>query len=343
LSPGCIDLVARVTYMTEATSSDPSQSNVRTINPDKRRISTPLTKLLRQCHELRGAIWLYLWANDKTTLEVKQGNLRLGAVLGLSPVKDSRIAADLSVDEKTIRSWRRTLVRLDLLRQHRTPTGYQLIVVDTMRWPQTCPSEAIPHWASGPFPAPPEKITRTDIFPERPEEMPDQSGENVPSNKTVIGTVIIDSEHSLYPPQRGTALAPPLSASTHGAKAGPPEPRSLTRSPEELLRIWQEHCGSLPGVRGFSAERRKKSKARIESHAEDLDKFLWEFREAVIKAAATPFLCGGGSMGWRADFDWFVANDTHYLRVLEGKYDGSTSRASRNLQAAHAFLQRTDR
>jgi hypothetical protein len=50
-------------------------------------------------------------------------------------------------------------------------------------------------------------------------------------------------------------------------------------------------------------------------------RFLEDFREAVRRAAATPFLCGAGPAGWRANFDWIIANDTNYLKVLEGRYD----------------------
>jgi hypothetical protein len=46
-----------------------------------------------------------------------------------------------------------------------------------------------------------------------------------------------------------------------------------------------------------------------------------EFALAVRRAAQTPFLAGGGDRGWRANFDWFVANDTNVRRVLEGCYE----------------------
>ena len=38
----------------------------------------------------------------------------------------------------------------------------------------------------------------------------------------------------------------------------------------------------------------------------------------IIKT--TPFLQGSNDRGWTADFDWLIANDTNYLKVLEGKY-----------------------
>jgi hypothetical protein len=44
---------------------------------------------------------------------------------------------------------------------------------------------------------------------------------------------------------------------------------------------------------------------------------------AVRRAAQTPFLAGGGERGWRANFDWLIANDTNARRVLEGCYDSN--------------------
>jgi hypothetical protein len=41
----------------------------------------------------------------------------------------------------------------------------------------------------------------------------------------------------------------------------------------------------------------------------------------VTDAQATPFLRGEGDRGWKADFDWFVANDQNVIRVLESRYD----------------------
>ena len=36
--------------------------------------------------------------------------------------------------------------------------------------------------------------------------------------------------------------------------------------------------------------------------------------------AKTPFLKGVNKRGWKVDFDWLIANDTNYVKVLEGKY-----------------------
>jgi hypothetical protein len=40
-----------------------------------------------------------------------------------------------------------------------------------------------------------------------------------------------------------------------------------------------------------------------------------------------PFLCG--KKGWRANFDWFVANHKNACGVLEGKYDDLCDQSAR--------------
>jgi hypothetical protein len=52
-----------------------------------------------------------------------------------------------------------------------------------------------------------------------------------------------------------------------------------------------------------------------------------EFRAAVRRAAATPFLAGEGARGWRASFDWLITNDTNVRKVIEGVYDAADARA----------------
>jgi hypothetical protein len=95
-------------------------------------------------------------------------------------------------------------------------------------------------------------------------------------------------------------------------------------SPESLREIWQQERGSLSEVRELSPERSARCSERI-SHArrkgKNIGQFLADFREAVARSAATPFLCGEGPGGWCANFDWLIANDTNYLKVIEGRYD----------------------
>jgi hypothetical protein len=91
-----------------------------------------------------------------------------------------------------------------------------------------------------------------------------------------------------------------------------------------LVEIYKTANKKLPQVLEFGSERRDKCRRRL---ARGPKKFFDQFTRAVIKAQETPFLCGEGDRGWKADFDWFIANDRNVIRVLEGRYD-STARAS---------------
>ena len=95
--------------------------------------------------------------------------------------------------------------------------------------------------------------------------------------------------------------------------------------PKILLEIYQQQNQSLPEVKALTAERLKKCRSRIDQAVRDgcLEQYLVDFRAAVKKAQQTPFLRGEGERGWRASFDWFVANHVNIYAVLEGKYGGS--------------------
>lgn len=68
-----------------------------------------------------------------------------------------------------------------------------------------------------------------------------------------------------------------------------------------------------------------------------LEQYLADFASAVKKAQQTPFLRGEGSRGWRASFDWFVANQVNIYAVLEGKYDGPAAVPTNGNGGNHAI------
>jgi hypothetical protein len=103
---------------------------------------------------------------------------------------------------------------------------------------------------------------------------------------------------------------------------------------ETLGEIWEEERGSLAEMLAMTPERLVRCRERLKNASRDSThtgrgaaEFLRDFREAVRRAAATPFLCGAGPAGWRANFDWLVANDTNYLKILEGRYDSGEGAA----------------
>jgi hypothetical protein len=94
-------------------------------------------------------------------------------------------------------------------------------------------------------------------------------------------------------------------------------------SAEEFLEIYERERGPLPAAVTLTPERRRQCAQRIRAGLGSE-----EFGAAVRRAAATPFLAGEGARGWRASFDWFMANDSNVRKVIEGVYEPADTRAS---------------
>ena len=139
----------------------------------------------------------------------------------------------------------------------------------------------------------------------------------------------------------GSGLGSGLGEKTQPEKA-PAEPplvskaeirKSTNHKPRELFELYNRERGPLPAATEFSTERERKAGARLSQHTKEPERFLNRFAEAVKRAAATPWLCGENDRGWKPNFDWFVANNTNYLKVLEGRYqDGRESTLSKRTQ-----------
>ena len=95
------------------------------------------------------------------------------------------------------------------------------------------------------------------------------------------------------------------------------EPAGTKANPaDELLEIYERERGNLPAALALTPERRRQCALRVRAGLRG-----GEFGEAVRRAATTPFLAGEGARGWRANFDWFIANDTNVRKVIEGVYE----------------------
>jgi hypothetical protein len=99
--------------------------------------------------------------------------------------------------------------------------------------------------------------------------------------------------------------------------------RPGTTGPEDLLQIYERERGNLPAVAGLTPQRRRQCTQRIRAGLS-----REEFAAAVRCAAATPFLAGEGARGWRASFDWLIANDRNVRKGIEGAYDSAGPRGS---------------
>lgn len=82
---------------------------------------------------------------------------------------------------------------------------------------------------------------------------------------------------------------------------------------DTIIRAYNELCPSLPAVQKATTERKNKVKARLKTFDED------EIKACFILAEQSDFLTGRRGE-WKANFDWFVKNDTNMQKVLEGTY-----------------------
>jgi len=83
----------------------------------------------------------------------------------------------------------------------------------------------------------------------------------------------------------------------------------------KIKELYNKYCKSLPGLLTMSKQRKVKLKTRWGEHPNlDWWQALFETVEQI------PFCCGDNDRGWKASFDWLVANDTNALKVMEGKY-----------------------
>jgi len=113
-----------------------------------------------------------------------------------------------------------------------------------------------------------------------------------------------------------------------------PETSALETAPEELLGIYEAERGALPPAHTLTAERRARCAQWLAAGFTAGD-----FRAAVRRAAATPFLAGAGERGWRASFDWLIADPGNARKVLEGEYAPSPPRSqqfSQQLSRQHS-------
>ncbi len=85
---------------------------------------------------------------------------------------------------------------------------------------------------------------------------------------------------------------------------------------EKIRELYNMNCKSLPTLLKLSKQRKQRLQVRWREHP-DLQWWIKLFQ----KVEETPFCCGDNDRGWKASFDWLIANDTNALKVLEGKYD----------------------
>ena len=77
----------------------------------------------------------------------------------------------------------------------------------------------------------------------------------------------------------------------------------------------------IPSLRKIDERRKNVIHARIKDYGTDA------IYEVVQKASVSSFMNGGGSKGWKANFDWMFGPD-NFRKVLEGNYDDMDTKNS---------------
>ena len=91
--------------------------------------------------------------------------------------------------------------------------------------------------------------------------------------------------------------------------------------PRQVLDVWNRVCalnGLLPRATRLTDLRQRKIRARQEADPERRLASWWERYFGLIRAS--PFCCGQGGRGWRADLDWAIRSEDVVTRVLEGSF-----------------------
>lgn len=106
--------------------------------------------------------------------------------------------------------------------------------------------------------------------------------------------------------------------------------KSMSISPNEAVEIWNEICvpaGMAKPRANMPARRIAALKARLK--AEGLD----GWRQGCERLAASSFCRGENNTGWKADID-FLAGESGFAKVMEGKYDDTTGPGAGNSNTA---------
>ncbi|MFN8640090.1 MAG: hypothetical protein U0360_11750 [Dehalococcoidia bacterium] len=90
--------------------------------------------------------------------------------------------------------------------------------------------------------------------------------------------------------------------------------------PSALVELWHSSCPSLPRVLKLTRVRAAKVRRCLQERP------LPEWRRVFERLEQSSFARGDNSRAWRASFDWIIAAEDNAIKVLEGKYDGQTTR-----------------
>ena len=184
---------------------------------------------------IKDAVWLFMWLIARTTDDV-DGK---GKVLGGIPIHDDRPARELGFTVKTIRRWRRMLIRRDYIETVRTPYGFRYTLLKSKKWqrPQKrdLPKQPISHQESA-------QIGHREL-PLRAQRVPETGRESARSGRfkednTETRQRILSGRHT----DDRTLAASPLRAKPTGRAKGQ---LGLAQTEKEIARVMDCQSGTI--------------------------------------------------------------------------------------------------
>ena len=91
-----------------------------------------------------------------------------------------------------------------------------------------------------------------------------------------------------------------------------------TKEFSTLLNLWNEVAAALNLNRVSKLTTKRKNK--LITRLSENKNFIKDFKAALENIKQSNFLQGKNNRNWKVDFDWLIANDTNFIKVLEGKY-----------------------
>lgn len=99
---------------------------------------------------------------------------------------------------------------------------------------------------------------------------------------------------------------------------------------DDIIKIFNELCISLPKVKTITETRKKAAKSIAKKYSVE------QIKEVFKKAEASDFL--RGSKGFKANFDWLM-KDCNFAKVLDGNYDNKQeAKSAYDLSAAEKMM-----
>lgn len=105
------------------------------------------------------------------------------------------------------------------------------------------------------------------------------------------------------------------------------EKNKKENSKDDIIKIFNELCISLPKVKTVTETRKKAAKSITKKYS------IEQIKEVFEKAEASDFLKGKNNRDWQANFDWLM-KDSNFAKVLDGNYDNKRECKSKNIDCA---------